>query len=81
MFSLSLKDELRREDGCMSTAGNNGDKISLTRCVEGDKRQQFKHDKVSNLISLLACQLFQGKKSSYCVCYSFVVVVVQITFM
>jgi hypothetical protein len=47
VFSLSLKDELRREDGCMSTGGNNGDKISLTKCIEGDKNQQFKHDKVS----------------------------------
>ncbi|XP_060585105.1 probable N-acetylgalactosaminyltransferase 9 isoform X2 [Ruditapes philippinarum] len=50
VFSLSLKDELRREDGCMSTGGSNGDKISLTKCIEGDKNQQFKHDKQKSTI-------------------------------
>lgn len=49
VFSLSLKDELRREDGCLSTVGNDGDKLSLVHCTGGDK-QQFKHDKEKGTI-------------------------------
>ncbi|XP_045168076.2 probable N-acetylgalactosaminyltransferase 9 isoform X1 [Mercenaria mercenaria] len=50
VFSLSLKDELRREDGCMSTSGSDGGTIALTKCIAGDSRQQFKHDKQKGTI-------------------------------
>ncbi|KAJ8314078.1 hypothetical protein KUTeg_008639 [Tegillarca granosa] len=49
VFSLSMDDELRREESCMGFSGQDAAKIQLEPC-NGGKRQKWKHDKNSGTI-------------------------------
>ena len=46
MFSLSLRSEIRREEGCLDTAGWEGGKVSLTSCHGQGLNQKWTHNKV-----------------------------------
>lgn len=50
VFSLSQTNELRREEGCLTSNGNNGDNVSLQSCSSGDEKQKWKHDKTNSSI-------------------------------
>ncbi|KAK3108152.1 hypothetical protein FSP39_002075 [Pinctada imbricata] len=50
VFSLSLNDELRREEGCMGFSGSDGTRIPLEPC-NNSSRQKWKHDKDSGTIT------------------------------
>lgn len=43
-FSLSKKDELRREDACCVSTGS--PVVSLTECFFSGEKQKWKHEKV-----------------------------------
>ncbi|KAL3832393.1 hypothetical protein ACJMK2_024040 [Sinanodonta woodiana] len=49
VFSLSMQDELRREEACMHTSGTIGATVSLRPCT-GESIQKWKHDKEKQTI-------------------------------
>nr|KAG5693802.1 hypothetical protein BaRGS_029432 [Batillaria attramentaria] len=46
VFSLSMNDELRREEGCLDSLGGDGDKLTLKQCHYKKATMKWKHDKV-----------------------------------
>lgn len=51
VFSLSLTNELRREEACMDTAGKPGTTVHLKPCHGGKGNQEWKIDKVAIAIT------------------------------
>ncbi|KAK7109707.1 probable N-acetylgalactosaminyltransferase 9 isoform X2 [Littorina saxatilis] len=50
VLSLSYKDELRREEGCLDSGGKDGDKLTLRQCNQAKATMKWKHDKKKNKI-------------------------------
>ncbi|KAK7479302.1 hypothetical protein BaRGS_00029472 [Batillaria attramentaria] len=50
VFSLSMNDELRREEGCLDSLGGDGDKLTLKQCHYKKATMKWKHDKEKNKI-------------------------------
>ena len=46
VFSLSMTNELRREEGCLDTRGGEGDTVSLMPCHNGRGNQEWTYRKV-----------------------------------
>jgi hypothetical protein len=66
VFSLSINDELRREEACLTTRSEGGH-VPLEPCT-GGANQKWKHDKVVTFDLLYSKVLHRCAFSSFTVC-------------
>ena len=53
VFSISFKDELRREEACLDGQGTEGKKVQLMPCHGGHGNQEWIHDKVTVILQYI----------------------------